>query len=72
MKKKLQKKRQELATEFERGQQAMQALQKQVSSTVATMQRIQGAIQFCDTQIEELTPEPPKNKEPKLVKNDTK
>ncbi len=60
MKKKLEKKRQELVTEFERGQQQIQALQKQTNNTVATMQRIQGAIQFCDDEIAELTPEKPK------------
>ncbi|HDZ13938.1 hypothetical protein LCGC14_0840340 [marine sediment metagenome] len=66
MTKKLQKKRQQLVTEFERGQQQLEALRKQVESTTATMQRIQGAIQFCDEQIAELTP-----KKPKKVQDDT-
>lgn len=62
--------RKKLATEFAKGQQALEALQKQTSSTVATMQRIQGAMQFIDTQVAELASEQPK-KDPKLVKNDS-
>ena len=43
--------RTKLETELAKGQQALAALQKQQSNTIATMQRIQGAIQFINTQI---------------------
>ncbi len=44
--------RAKLEAELVKGQQALAALQKQQSNTIATMQRIQGAIQFIDEQIE--------------------
>lgn len=53
--------RAKLEAELAKGQQALGALQKQQSSTIATMQRIQGAIQFIDSQIaeaESVTSEP--------------
>lgn len=40
-----------LEAELAKGQQALAALQKQQSNTIATMQRIQGAIQFINAQI---------------------
>lgn len=73
MKEKLEKKRDELMAEFGRGQQAMQAIQKQASDLTASMHRIQGAIQLCTEQIDELAPKPPKKgakKGLKPVKND--
>ena len=45
--------RTKLEAELAKGQQALQALQKQQSNTIATMQRIQGAIQFIDAQTAE-------------------
>ena len=44
--------RTKLEAELAKGQQALTALQKQQSSTIATMQRIQGALQFIADQIE--------------------
>ncbi len=49
---KMIEKRTELEAELAKGQQALAALQKQQSTTIATMQRIQGAIQFINEQIE--------------------
>ena len=45
--------RAKLEAELAKGQQALAALQKQQSNTIATMQRIQGAIQFIDGQMAE-------------------
>ena len=45
--------RTKLEAELVKGKQALDALQKQQSSTIATMQRIQGAIQFINEQIAE-------------------
>ena len=64
--------RAKLEAELAKGQQALAALQKQQSSTIATMQRIQGAIQFINTQIAEVpqdidsvgNPEPETKNEP--------
>ena len=44
--------RTKLEAELAKGQQALTALQKQQSGTIAAMQRIQGAIQFINEQIE--------------------
>lgn len=44
--------RAKLEAELAKGRQALDALQKQQSSTIATMQRIHGAIQFIDSQTE--------------------
>ncbi len=63
--------RTKLEAELAKGQQALAALQKQQSNTIATMQRIQGAIQFIDTQTAELpaknvgNPKPEKKNESK-------
>ncbi len=40
--------RAKLEAELAKGQQALAALQKQQGATIATMQRIQGAMQFID------------------------
>ena len=45
--------RTKLEAELAKSQQALAALQKQQSNTIATMQRIQGAIQFIDGQVAE-------------------
>lgn len=60
-------KRTELEAELAKGQQALAALQKQQSGTIATMQRIQGAMQFINEQIpeaESVTSEPESKDEP--------
>ena len=43
--------RTKLEAELAKGKQALDALQKQQSSTIATMQRIHGAIQFINEQV---------------------
>lgn len=45
---KMSEERAKLEAELAKGNQALAALQKQQASTIATMQRIQGAIQFID------------------------
>ncbi len=45
--------RTKLEAELAKGQQALAALQKQQGETIATMQRIQGAIQFINGQMDE-------------------
>ena len=45
--------RTKLEAELEKGKQALTALQVQQSATIATMQRIQGALQFIADQIVE-------------------
>ncbi len=52
-KEKMIEERTKLEAELAKGQQALVALQKQQSNTIATMQRIQGAIQFIDAQTAE-------------------
>lgn len=56
--------RAKLEAELAKGNQALAALQKQQASTIATMQRIQGAIQFIDG----LTAEPKETQGPKVSK----
>lgn len=55
-----------LEAELAKGQQALQALQKQQSTTISTMQRIQGALQFINEQMAE--EEKSKAGEPSLQK----
>ncbi len=55
--------RTKLEAELAKGQQALVALQKQQSNTIATMQRIQGAMQFINEQLADAeNPVAPENK----------
>ncbi len=63
--------RTKLEAELAKGKQALDALQKQQSSTIATMQRIQGAIQFINAQIAEVPAEKVGNPTPEK-KNESK